>query len=141
MRPRVRLQLQGVRAVSGEPAAHSRFVVYLGDDALTFVKDPCVPDDVWYSIRMRAVPEDLKDLPRWRYLRYRSDNLSFTLSFTTRVPMIFEGKCIAVLPLPDYPVSRVRTGQPPDRRPGRGRHPGWQVEIGSPRRPEPSHGG
>ena len=50
--------------------------------------------------------------------------------------VLFEGKCMAILPLPDYPISGIRTGQtPPFRRRNRKEHRGWEVEIGSLRRP------
>ncbi len=103
---------------SGAPVARSHFDVYLGDDALTFVREPCVREDVRYWIVMSAVPEDLKDLPGWRRLQVGSDHLVFKSS---RFPMLFEEKCMAVLPLPDYPVSRIRAAQ--KRRPSR-------IEVG-----------
>ena len=103
-------------AASGAPAARSYFDAYLGDEALTFVREPCVREDVRYWIVLGAVQEDLKDLPRWRRLQVGSDHLTFKSS---RFPMLFEEKCIAVLPLPDYPVSRIMV---------RWRY-GWKVEI------------
>ncbi len=113
-------------ASSGAPAARSHFDVYLGDDALTFVREPCIREDVRNEIFLMAVPEDLNDLPGWRRLRYGSDHLVF---HSTKAPMLFDEKCIAVLPLPDYPVSRIRVRQ--KRGPSRDsshRH-GWKVEI------------
>ncbi len=123
---------------SGDPVARSHFDVYLGDEALAFVREPCVREDVRYWIVMSAVPEDLKDLPGWRRLQYGSDHLVF---HSTRAPMLFEEKCMAVFPLPDYPVSRIEARQklPPSRDSSRRR--GWNVEIRAPRWPGPSHGG
>ena len=104
------------QAVStGDPAARSHFDVYLGDDTVTFVRDPCVREDlappstfaVPRKIFVEVAPEDPKDLPR-RHERYRSDNPILS-NFT--YPVLIEGKCIAVLPLPGYPVSRIRAGQ------------------------------
>ncbi len=93
---------------SGDPAAHSRFDVYLGDHTLAYVKQPCVRDDLRPSrIFVDVTPEDPKDLPR-QHKRHGSDNPS--IPFVT-YPMLFEGKCIAVLSLPGYPVSHIRTGQ------------------------------
>ncbi len=126
---------------SGDPAARSHFDVYLGDEALTFVREPCVREDVRYGMVMSAVPEDLKDLPGWHRLRYASDHLIFK---STALPMLFDGKCIAVLPLPDYPVSRIRVKQALHRSRDssyrRGWN-GWNVEIRASRWPGPSHGG
>ena len=95
------------QAVSGEPAARSYFDVYLGDDALTYVRDPCVREDAKYWIYVDVVPEGPEDLPEGRK-RYGSNNLDFR--FRKR-PVLFDGKCMAVVSLPDYPVSGIRTGQ------------------------------
>ena len=99
------------RAVSGDPMARSCFDVYLGDGVLTYVRDPCVREDVRYRRRHRifaeAVPEDPKDVPRWRRWFESPDPVFHLENQLVR----FEGKCIAVLPLPDYPISGIRTGQ------------------------------
>ena len=95
------------QAVSGDPVARSHFDVYLGDGALTYVRDPCVRKDTRRQVVVKAVPEDPKDLPKWRrWFRVRNPVYSFE-----EPVVLFEGKCIAVLPLPDYPVSRITTGQ------------------------------
>ena len=86
------------RVVSGEPAARSYFDVYLRDDALVHVREPCVEEDMRGGIFVNMIPEDRKDLPE--------GHGSFI-----RGPVLFEGKCIAVFPLPDYPISGIRTGQ------------------------------
>ena len=109
------------KAVSaGDPAARSHFDVYLGDDTLTFVRDPCVWEELvagwipgWKPRRIfvDVTLEDPKDLPR-QYEWYGSNNPSLPL-FT--YPVLLEGKCIAVLSLPGYPVSRIRTGQTRNR--------------------------
>ncbi len=111
---------------SGDPVARSHFDVYLGDEALTFVREPCVREDVNPEILLRAVPEDLEDLPGWLRMQYGSGHLVFQ---SRRFPMLFEEKCMAVLPLPDYPVSRIEARQklPPSRDSSHRR--GWNVEI------------
>ncbi len=88
------------RVVSGEPAARSYFDVYLRDDALVHVREPCVDEDTRGGIFVNMIPEDRKDLP--------GGHGSFNF---ISGPMLFEGKCIAVFPLPDYPISGIRTGQ------------------------------
>ncbi len=112
------------RAVSGEPAARSWFDVHLGDDALVHVRDPCVWEDVEHGFFVEVVPKDLKDLPRWR-LRYGSGNPALRFG---RLPVLFEGKCISVLSLPDYPVSGIRTGRTL-RRYREKSYYHWEVEI------------
>ena len=126
------------RVVSGEPAARSEFDVYLDDGALYHVKEPCVPEDVGDRVFAEMFPADPKDLPRWRR---RWHGFRQVTILEPSIPfqysgVVFEGKCMAILPLPDYPVSGIRTGQ--DllfRRPGRQGDRGWAVKIGSLRRP------
>ncbi len=120
------------QAVSaGDPAARSRFDVYLDDDTLTFVREPCVWGDLvtgwipgWNPRRIfvDVTLEDPKDLPP-QYKWYGSDDplIQFLL-----YPVLFEGKCVAVLSLPGYPVSRIWTGQRPGGTRGQ-RH--WVVDM------------
>ena len=103
------------RVASGEPAARSRFDVYLGDRALFHLREPCVVEDAGYSMVVEVFPEDPKDLPE-EYERY-GRNRGFRLYGH---PVLFEGKCIAVVSLPDHPISRITTGQ---------LQHGWEVEI------------
>ena len=110
---------------SGDPAAHAYFDVYLGDRALAYVKEPCVREDVEDWIFVEAVPEELRRLRR----RYGSGDLDFR--FRKRLTL-FEGKCIAVVSLPDYPISVIRTGlyfSEPFSYGTRSRVEGWTAEI------------
>ena len=106
------------QAVYGEPVARSYFDVYLGNDVLAYVREPCVREDARYRVFVEAIPENLEDLSVWR--RWYGFYSVFRLD---KHPVLFDGKCIAVLPLPDYPVSGIRTGQAPSR------PRGWEVEI------------
>ena len=94
-------------ARAAEPAARSVFDVYLGGNALTYVKDPCGPDDTGARFFLHFVPEDAGDLPAERR-RYGFANADFAWS---RHGGAFDGACLAAVPLPGYPVARVRTGQ------------------------------
>ncbi len=97
------------RVVSGEPAARSHFDVYLVDGALIHVREPCVREDVPSRVFVGVTPEDLpgEGLPGWR----RKNRLKgFFIAFR-RIGVLFEGKCMAILPFPDYPVSGIQTGQ------------------------------
>ena len=94
-------------ARSGEPAARSRFDVYAADRALTYVKETCEQSEAQPPFFLHVFPVRADDLPEAR----RSigfDNLDFDFfpNGTT-----FDGKCVASVPLPDYPVASVRTGQ------------------------------
>ena len=112
------------RVVSGEPAARSHFDVYLDDSALFHVKEPCVREDLrWRHVFMEMVPEGPKNSREGRLSS--GSNLRI---WSSVVP--FEGKCIAVFPLPDYPVSHIRTGHHGHRR-GSPVYDaeGWKAEI------------
>ena len=113
------------RVVSEEPAARSHFDVYLGDGALFHVREPCVREDVGYRVFAKVFPEDPKDLPR-RRRRYGFEILRPRFQHSG---VLFDGKCIAVLPLPDYPISSILTGQRSGRHPLWEGHRSWKVEI------------
>ena len=93
--------------VSGEPAVRSAFDVYLHEDTLVYVKEPCVRADTEAKFFLHLIPADVADLPDYRK-QYGFDNLDF--HFRTRGGT-FDGKCLAKVPLPGYGISEIRTGQ------------------------------
>ena len=103
------------RVVSGEPVARSHFDVYLADRTLFHIRDPCVRKDLPRRSFVEVIREDPKDLPGHRR-RHSFEELYRLFQHTG---MLFEGKCMAILPLPDYPISGIRTG-------GRTL---WEIEI------------
>ncbi len=90
-----------------EPVIRSTFDVYLSDNTLTYVKEPCAPADIEARFFLHLDPVDLNDLPGHRR-QYGFDNLDF--SFDGR-GVIFDGKCMAAIALPEYAIARVSTGQ------------------------------
>ena len=94
----------------GEPAAQSGFDLYLDadGDALTYLKRPCSQDDVRGRFFLSVRPADAADLPaERRALGHESLNFDF-------VPphgVVFNGKCMATIQLPDYEIAKVETGQ------------------------------
>ena len=92
---------------SGEPVAHGAFDVHLADGALVYVKEPCGREDTDARFFLHITPEQASDLPNERR-QYGFDNLDFGF-FPNGA--LFAGRCAARVPLPDYPVSSVRTGQ------------------------------
>ena len=93
--------------VSEEAIARSHFDLYLDNDAITYVKDPCVIGDTEARFFLHIVPSDLDDLPAERK-RSRFDNLDFDFY---RRGAAFDGKCITRIELPDYDIAKIRTGQ------------------------------
>ena len=94
-------------AVSGEPLARAVFDLYLNDEALVYVKEPCGQADTETRFFLHVVPERVDDLPRERR-RHGFDNLDF--DFFLRGGH-FDGNCLARVPLPGYSIASVRTGQ------------------------------
>ena len=96
------------RLLSGEPAIRSDFDVHIGDDTLFYVKEPCARADTeaWFFLHLS--PVDVNDLPDHRR-QYGFDNLDFR--FDKRSRMVFDGGCMVRIPLPDYDIATIRTGQ------------------------------
>ncbi len=96
-------------AVSREPDARAEFDLYLDarSRSLTYVKEPCAASDVERPFFLHVFPERPEDLPRERR---EAGFDSAPVDFPQR-GAIFDGKCAARVPLPDYPVAALRTGQ------------------------------
>ena len=94
-------------ALASEPVARSTFNLYLLDGGLVYVRDACDQGDTRDRFFLHIVPERVDDLPRDRR-QPGFDNLDF--DFFAR-GALFDGKCVAMAPLPDYAIASIRTGQ------------------------------
>ena len=93
--------------LAGEAAGSGKFDIYLDGAELIYVKDPCMANDIEAVFGINVWPLDSVDLPDDRK-RSRFNALTFRFwDNGTRVG----DRCIAVVPLPDYPVVAVQTGQ------------------------------
>ena len=96
----------------GEAAAGTNgFDVFLdrddGRNRLIYAKEDCTAAEYERPITLHIRPVDLADLPA--YNRGGSfDNRDFPLDYYGGRP---GGKCVAVVPLPEYPIAGIRTGQ------------------------------
>ena len=93
---------------SGEPAARSVFDIYLRENTVTYLKSPCSAADAQAQFFLHVIPEDVEDLPAHRR-QYGFDNLDF--HYGGNAALAFGGRCITERVLPDYPITRIRTGQ------------------------------
>ena len=109
-----------VSGAYGGPAGRGDFDVYWGDTALVYIKETCAAGDIEARFFIHWFPADDGDLPLERG-PYGFDNTGFW--FPER-GVAMGGRCVAMAPLPDYPVARVRTGQ---YVPGEGQV--WAVEF------------
>ena len=110
---------------AGEPAVRSNFDIYLHENTLTYVKEPCARADTETTFFLHLIPVDANDLPD-RRRQYGFDNLDF--DFDER-GVIFDGKCMARVPLPEYDITRIVTGQYVVRRVLGGFKRFWEEEI------------
>ena len=96
-------------ATSGEPAVRSDFDVYLHENTLTYVKEPCAPADTEPIFFLHLVPADAADLSEERK-QYGFDNLDFNFD-KHGGGVMFDGKCMVTAALPEYDIARIVTGQ------------------------------
>lgn len=94
-------------ATANPPALRSAFDVYLYGNAVTYIKEPCAAADIAGMFILHPYPANPGDLPEGRRGQ-EFDNLDF--QFDLRGAR-FDGKCVASVPLPDYPIDRLRVGQ------------------------------
>ena len=92
--------------VSTEPVSHEDFDVYIDDNTLYYVKEPCRHEDTRATFVLHVFPADLDDLPYYRR-EYGFDNLDFLF---IEQGVMFDGKCLASVDLPQYDVAGFRTG-------------------------------
>ena len=99
--------LKDIPALPRNPSIHSTFDVYLSEDMLIYVKEPCSAEDVQETFFVHVFPVDVDDLPA-RHQRRGFDNLDFR--FTHQGVRSAE-RCVALRELPDYDFNDIHTGQ------------------------------
>ena len=103
-----------------EPAARDYFDLYLMDNRLLYVRENCAAADMAAEFFLYVSPEDLTALPA----EWRADGYAYLGFNFVRWGGRFDGKCLAAVPLPDYPIKEMRTGQ---HIPGQGDL--WSAEL------------
>ena len=92
----------------GSPIAESAYKVYLHDNALYYVKRPCVPADTEARFFLRVYPENANNLS---VDQRRSGSANHNFDFRRYGLRGGPDKCVARRELPNYAISRVHTGQ------------------------------
>ena len=100
-------QVDEIIEQAGEPALRSTFDVYLNKGRLIYVKDPCTSADTKAMFFLALYPVDVNDLPD-SSRPHGFDNLDFRFDQHGEV---FSGRCLATVPLPAYPITKIGTGQ------------------------------
>ncbi len=108
-----------------KPDITATFNVYLIGKELTYFKDPCLPTDTEPRFLLHLIPADPKNLPAHRQ-QHGFDNLDFNANAFDQAKKIptLTNKCLAIITLPNYPITKIRTGQFTPNQP-----PIWQKEI------------
>ena len=103
-----------------QPDARAAFDLYLQDNRLVYLRESCAAADTAAGFFLHILPEDGADLPPERQAAGFA-NLDFAFA---RRGGHFDGKCLAAVALPNYPIKEIRTGQ---HIPGQGEL--WAVEF------------
>ena len=94
--------------VSGEmPVLRAHFDVYLRENDITYVKNPCSLSDIQAKFFLHIVPTNSHDLPDDRK-PHDFDNLDFHFYING---VRFNGKCIVSVDRPAYDIRLITTGQ------------------------------
>ena len=105
---------------ASQPAARAAFALYLQDNQLIYLRETCKAGDTAAGFFLHITPADVSDLPKERQAAGFA-NRDFVFD---RWGGLFDGKCLATVPLPDYPIKSIRTGQ---HIPGQGEL--WAAEL------------
>ncbi len=94
-------------AAAVEPSLSSKFAVRLDGRTLHYTREQCAEADAEARFFLHVTPLDANDLPEERR-EAGFANLDF--AFGDR-GLRHEGRCLASVLLPDYPIARLATGQ------------------------------
>ena len=100
-------QAQYRQILSQPPTARAEFNLYLSNHQIAYHKQPCAESDTKERFFLHLYPADPANLPANRQ-QHGFDNIGF--NFHQR-GAILDGKCLATVPLPNYDLTRIRTGQ------------------------------
>ena len=100
-------QAQYRQILSQPPTARAEFNLYLSNNQIAYHKQPCAESDTKERFFLHLYPADPANLPANRQ-QHGFDNIGF--NFHQR-GAILNGKCLATVPLPNYDLARIRTGQ------------------------------
>lgn len=91
----------------GGALATSEFDIFLDGTKLLYSREPCVPEDIEPRFFVHAYPADPSTLSPGRE-PYGFENLDFSFA---EYGKRFDGKCVAIVELPEQGTARIRTGQ------------------------------
>ena len=99
-------------------AAYSDFAVYWDGGRVIYLREPCVPQDIDARFLLHIYPAADAAV-----LRNERGFVNADFDFA-EYGEAFEGKCVGIVPLPDYGIERIVTGQ------HIGGAQAWRVDVG-----------
>ena len=90
----------------GEAVVDANFQLHLHGNNLIYVNEACKPDDLLTPFFLRVTPLSADVLPPWRRLGFERLDFSFV-----QHGLRFDSTCLASVPLPNYGIARISTGQ------------------------------
>ena len=92
---------------TAEPVVRDYFDLYERDNRLIYLRETCAAADTAAGFFLHIVPADAADLPEDRQAAgFAHGGFDFV-----RQGGHFDGKCLASVSLPEYPIKEMRTGQ------------------------------
>ena len=95
------------RLAAAAPAASGPFDLHLDGRRLVYRRQPCALEDAENIFFLHLYPANPGHLPEERR-EHGFDNRDFRFVEWGALP---DGKCLASMPLPEYPIARIHTGQ------------------------------
>ena len=93
---------------NGRLLARATYDVHLADGELAYIQERCDPLGTERPFRVSVFPQRADDLPEeWRERGHER----FWFDFHQRGALLEDGACVALFPLPDYPITGIETGQ------------------------------
>ena len=89
------------------PDAQAVFNLYRQDNRLIYLREACTAADTAAGFFLHLIPQNTTDLPAAR----RSAGFANRDFAFAQWGGSFDGKCLAAVPLPEYPIKTIRTGQ------------------------------
>ena len=93
--------------VATEPVLRANFDLYLSENIIFYIKNPCSLTDTQAKFFLHILPTNSNDLPGHRQ-QYGFDNFDFIFD---RVGVRFDAKCLVPIYLPEYDIRHIKTGQ------------------------------
>ena len=100
-------ELHRLRQAETRPAIRAQWDVFRYGERLLYARPGCTAEERETPFFLHLTPAETGDLPEQRR-RYGYDNLDFRFA---RQGLMLGDECIALVPLPDYPITAVTTGQ------------------------------